>query len=117
MRLALALQVGMWVLSNALMVILAVAYDSSLRGFATFVAGAVLFQVGFKLAGSVLYQFVRLTRWSFRRTFGWCYRIDMSEAGVERVVCCCRPENYYTLDDVWESEHPYEHTYVRCWAS
>jgi hypothetical protein len=101
--------VGMWVLANAMLVVLVNAYDVDLGGYATFVAGAVLYQIGFKLTGSVLYQAVRLLRWTFRRAFGWCYRIDRSETGVDRVVCCCRPESYFALDDVWEAEHPYEH--------
>jgi len=100
---------GSWLLSNTLLIVLVAVYDPRLTGFANFSSGTVIYTIGLKLIGSFMYQFVRLVRWSFRKLCGCCYRIDQGETGIERVVCCSRPTSYYALDDLWETEHPYDH--------
>lgn len=65
--------------------------------------------IGFKLFFAIMHQLGRLMRWLFRQCCGCCYRIDVGETNIERVVCCYRPKNYYALDDMWELEHPYDH--------
>lgn len=102
-----------WLLANALLVVLVAAYDRRppFGGYAYYTTITVIYMIGFKLIGSALFQLSRCSRYLFRRACGCCYRIDESDIGVTRVVCCCRPKEYYILDDLWEQEHGYEHRY------
>ena len=79
-----------WLFSNVLFVVLMTMYDPNLAGYASFVAGAVVYTVGFKLVGSFVYQLLRFTRFAFRKMCGFCFRIDEGEGDVRRVVCCMR---------------------------
>jgi hypothetical protein len=98
-----------WVIMNALFAVLMLGYDPKLRLYSAWVSSASVYTVGFKLLGSMIFQMMRGVKWLFRRLCGCCYRIEESETKNRNPVCCMRPSHYYALDDMWESEHNYDH--------
>jgi hypothetical protein len=79
-----------WIICNSLFVVLMNSYDPSLKIYASFMAGTVVYTIGTKLIGSFCFQATRGSRWLFRRYCGCCYRIEENETKTRSPVCCIR---------------------------
>ena len=91
----------MWMLSNALWV-LVILYYQLLPLYPLWVAAAIIYTGGFKLIGSFLFLFTRFIERILRTRCGCCYKRDPITG---KRYCCCRSKRYFRKDHMWLLEH------------
>ena len=101
-----------WLFSQIVVVGLVLALSSDLQVYAEVITGLVIFQIGAKLIGSIAFQVERVVRWACRFfCIRACYRVEQDYGGRTRLICCCRPKDYYRFDDDHELENAFPHSF------